>query len=246
MNRFFPAFVGLCLASAALTFPAAASAATLTATSFSYDLTHFGTSSTLSAAGPGFNFTTTRAVLTGNLVENYGAPLFIPVLPDDNANPPSGQVTIGGTTYTVLFNRSSAAISIVPGVVLAAGEPSTLFVPAVAQLQYSACVEFGHLPLCDPNFTAPLADITINLPGLLKVDFTENTVMRNYAVLDASFVTVPEPPGTFLWVFGLPACAVATRFRKWAALSASRKPPHAMMSCITFPATSVKRKSRPL
>ena len=225
MNRRFPVLAALCLAAAAIAVPAAANAATLTATNFTYDLTNFGTRSTLSASGSGFNFTTTRAVLIGNLVENYGAPLFIPVLPDDNANPPSGQVTIGGTTYTVLFNRTSAAISIVPSVVLTAGEPSTLFVPAVAQLQYTACVEFGRLPICDPNFTNPIADITINLPGVLKVDSTENTVMRNYAILDASFVavTVPEPGSGALWIFGLSAFALETRLRKWVTLSASKR-----------------------
>ncbi len=198
-------FLAVTLVAGGLVMASPASAAPiLTATSFSYDLKSSGTSSTLTAAGDGFDFTINTASLIGPLTINYGSPLFTTILQDSAGNPPVEQITLNGTTYTVLLTRTSASISTVPaGLVLTAGEPSTFTVAAQAQFQYTACVEFGHLPICDPSFASPIADITVALPGSLTVSLTANTQQHNYSILSELFVSTPEPASVALTLLGL-------------------------------------------
>lgn len=84
-------FLAVTLVAGGLVMASPASAAPiLTATSFSYDLKSSGTSSTLTAAGDGFDFTINTASLIGPLTINYGSPLFTTILQDSARQSSSG------------------------------------------------------------------------------------------------------------------------------------------------------------
>jgi len=163
-----------------------------------------------SASGPHFTFSITAPYFSFLPIINAGAPLTdlpLPLqlgTPNDSEPHPTGTVTIGATTYDVIYQGNGGPIFSENLTVPFSSNP-VLVVPATLSAFYLACTEVGCL---EPQ--PELGALNIILPGDLIFHFS--TLQPGIDQLQSvQFVMTPEPASIGLLLAGCLVTAACIR-----------------------------------
>ena len=138
---------------------------------------------------------------------------------DDYRNGIAGEVTIDGVTTRVTFNGAAKAFLPSNTFIVLPNLPNYLFAldfsfstTATGSFTGNSCGMFQTVPFC----TGPeVANIAIDLPGIVTSSFVPNTSIPGYdwQLAVTSFNTTPEPSSVSLLLVGLVVATVLSRYR---------------------------------